>query len=220
MLEAFPPSCRSNCVNLMTAEVWAKHERHEGDRWCLFRSVAAAVDAGTVFYPGSYIDIAPSFVFDSFIDLGTDKRTSKFFAGAAGIHEIVADHHGPADVNTAFIHADYTSELDLPSEHFASLISVYAGFVSEHCTPHLRANGMLLVNPSHGGAAMAPMSRRYELSGLLNSTDNNYTVRTRNLDIYPILKKLQPVTIDTLREPGQGIGNTKSPFDYLFTRVK
>lgn len=48
-----------------TAELWAKQDQHQGDRWRLFSAVGGSVDATTVLYPGSYVDIAPSFVFDS-----------------------------------------------------------------------------------------------------------------------------------------------------------
>lgn len=207
-------------VNPKTAELWTKHDRHEGDRWRLFSAVASSIDAQTVFYPGSYIDIAPSFVFDSVTYLDSDRRTPKFFADAVGVQTIVTDHNGPADADITFIHADYTSELDLPSEHFDLLISLYAGFISEHCTQHLRVGGTLLVNPSHGDAAMASIDPRYELSGVLISAGGSYEVSTSNLDTYLVPKKQQTVTVASLHESGQGIGYTKSPFAYLFVRVR
>lgn len=149
-----------------TGELWAKHDHHRGDRWRRFRAVAEGVDArvdatgaiaraSTVFYPGSYVDIAPSFVFGSVTYLDTDKRTPGFFGDTGGIREIVAEHNGPSDADFAFIHADYTREVDLPGDHFDLLVSLYAGFISEHCTQHLRVGGMLLVNASHGDVAMA-----------------------------------------------------------------
>ena len=129
------------------------------------------------------------------------------------------EHDGPADPDITFIHADYSSDLDLPGDHFDLLVSLYAGFVSEHCTRHLRIGGTLLVNPSHGDAAMASIDPRYELAGVVNARDGNYRVSTSSLDSYLIPKKPQPVTIETLHETGRGIGYTKSPFAYLFTRI-
>lgn len=52
---------------------------------------------------------------------------------------------------------------------FDLLISLYAGFVSEHCTCHLRNGGLLLVNSSHGDAAMASIDDRYRLVGVVSS---------------------------------------------------
>ena len=63
-----------------TAELWAKQDQHQGDRSRLFSAVGKAIDAETVFYPGSYVDIAPSFVFGSVTYLDADKRTPGFFA--------------------------------------------------------------------------------------------------------------------------------------------
>lgn len=109
-----------------TAELWAKHNQHQGDRWRLFAAIAAALNVRSVFYPGCYVDIAPSFVFDSVTYLDVDKRTPKFFDDTDGLAEIVVDHNGPANPNIAFIHGDYTSTLDLCDEQFDLLISLYA----------------------------------------------------------------------------------------------
>jgi len=202
-----------------TAELWAKQDQHQGDRWRLFSSVAGAVDAQSVFYPGCYVDVAPSFVYKSVTYLDSDKRAPGFFADTEGILEIVARHNGPANPDISFIHADYTSKLDLPAEHFDLLVSLYAGLISDHCTKYLRIGGTLLVNPSHGDAAMASIDPRYDLSGVVISRSGNYSVSTANLETYLIPKKLQTITADGIRKTGRGIGYSKSPFAYLFTRV-
>ncbi len=206
-------------MNPKTAELWAKQDQHQGDRWRLFSAVAASVEASSVLYPGSYVDLAPSFVFDSVTYLDVDKRAAKFFADTDGVRDIVADHDGPADPDITFIHADYSSDLDLPADHFDLLVSLYAGFVSEHCTRHLRIGGSLLVNPSHGDAAMASIDPRYELTGVVVASNGNYRVATSDLDTHLIPKKPQSVTVETLHESGRGIGYTKSAFAYLFTRI-
>ncbi len=206
-------------MNPKTAELWAKQNQHDGDRWRLFTAVGEAIDASTVLYPGSYVDISPSFVFPSVTYVDVDKRAPKFFADADGVREIVAAHSGEDDPDITFIHADYTDELDLPDEHFDLLVSLYAGFVSEHCTHHLRIGGTLLVNASHGDTAMASIDPRYELAGIVTSRDGKYKVSTSDLDTYLIPKKQQCITIDLLHETGRGIGYTRSPFAYLFMRI-
>ncbi len=202
-----------------TAELWAKQDQHSGDRLRLFSAVSETIDADTVLYPGCYVDIAPSFVFGSVTYLDIDKRTPAFFADADGVLELIAQHDGPADPVVRFIHTDYTTTLDLPEKHFDLLVSLYAGFISEHCTPHLKIGGTLLVNPSHGDAAMASIDPRFVLIGVVKSRDGNYRVDTRDLDSYLIPKKEQAVTIESLHQTNRGIGYTKSPFAYLFTRV-
>ena len=203
----------------ITAELWAKQDQHQGDRFRLFSSVARALNARSVFYPGCYVDIAPSFVFESVTYLDMDKRAPGFFADTKGVLEIVARHNGPANPEIRFIHSDYAANLDLPAEHFDVLVSLYAGLISEHCTRYLKIGGTLLVNPSHGDAAMASIDPRYQLSGVVNSRSGDYQVSTTNLETYLIPKKPVTVTAEGLRKTRRGIGYTKSPFAYLFTRV-
>lgn len=61
--------------------------------------------------------------------------------------EIIAAHKGPTEPDVTFIHGDYTSPLDLPDGGFELLVSLYAGFISEHCTQHLGVGGTLPKNP-------------------------------------------------------------------------
>ena len=46
-----------------TRQLWGTQNRHPGDREALFVAVADALPIETVLYPGSYVDIAASFVF-------------------------------------------------------------------------------------------------------------------------------------------------------------
>jgi len=211
-------------VNPKTAELWAKQDQHQGDHLRLFSAVAQAIDAETVFYPGCYVDVAPSFVFGSVTYLDLDRRAPRFFADTDGVREIVAQHRvpdaaGPAEPEITFIHGDYAATLDLPDEHFDLLVSLYAGFISEQCTRHLKIGGTLLVNPSHGDAAMASIDPRYVLAGVVTAQAGDYRVDTKDLDTYLIPKKPQAITADSLHQANRGIGYTKSPFAYLFTRV-
>lgn len=99
------------------------------------------------------------------------------------------------------------------------LVSLYAGFISEHCTRYLRIGGTLLVNPSHGDAALASVDPRYELAGVVISRNGNYRVDSNDLKTYLIPTKEQPVTVESLHRTGRGVAYTKSPFAYLFTRI-
>lgn len=203
-----------------TAELWATQDRHTGDRWRLFSAVGSAVDAESVLYPGCFVDVAPSFVFPAVTYVDIDKRAGRFFTDREGVLEIVAAHAGsPADPQIDFLPADYTTKLDLPEQHFDLLVSLYAGFVSEHCTQHLKVGGTLLVNPSHGDAAMASLDPRYELMGVVRSRSGDYRVDTTNLERYLVPKQPVVVTADLLHERGRGIAYTASPFAYLFRRI-
>jgi hypothetical protein len=69
---ADPTVVGSGAVRRTTAALWAEQDRHPGDRHRLYRAVADAVDADTVLYPGSWCDIAASFVWPSvtYVDAG------------------------------------------------------------------------------------------------------------------------------------------------------
>ena len=126
---------------------------------------------------------------------------------------------GTAARTIAFVHADYSDELPLADEAFDLLISLYAGFVSDHCTRHLRVGGTLLVNPSHGDAAMASIDDRYELAGVVTSRDGAHRVSDDDLDRYLVPKRPTAITPELLHDSGRGIAYTTSPFAYLFRRV-
>ena len=181
-------------------------------------AVAAAIDADTVLYPGSYVDLAPSFIWPSVTYVDIDRRAQQFFDDEAGVEELLAEHDVEPDAHTVrFIKADYSDPLDLDESGFDLLISLYAGFVSEACTRHLRVGGTLLVNPSHGDAAMASIDPRHHLRAVVTARSGSYAVDSRNLDTYLVPKRDTEVTRGSLH--ASGIAYTKSPFAYLFERV-
>ncbi|MEZ5258658.1 MAG: hypothetical protein R2705_17715 [Ilumatobacteraceae bacterium] len=202
-------------------ELWTKQNQHDGDRLRLFAAVAGFVEASRVLYPGSFVDVTASFVFPAVTYVDVDRRTAKFFADREGVDEIIAANQTTAGSPSAeFIAGDYSDDLGLADESFDLLISLYAGFISEHCTHYLRIGGHLLVNPSHGDAAMASIDERYRLEAvIISGGPHDYRVDTRELDTYFVPKKPQPVTVERLHDLGRGIGYTRSPPAYLFERI-
>ncbi len=203
-----------------TRKLWSKQDQHTGDRHRLFRAVAEAVPATTVLYPGSFVDIAPSFVWPAVTYVDVDKRANQFFGDIEGVDELlVANEADPLQHTVRFIHGDYDDELDLPAGSFDLLVSLYAGLVSEHCTRYLKVGGHLLVNSSHGDAALASIDPRFELSGVVINGGAHYRARTDELDTYLVPKRDIDITVDLLHETGRGVAYTKSPFAYIFQRV-
>jgi hypothetical protein len=201
----------------LTRRLWEEQDRHPGDRLRLFESVADFIGNTPVLYPGSFVDIAASFVFDSVTYVDNDRRAARFFADPTGVDEIISRHRiQPTGANWRFIGSDYRTELDLADQSVGLLVSLYAGFVSEHCTRYLLPGGWLLVNPSHGDAAMASIDPRYRFAAAVNSRSGRYTITERDLDGYLIPKRPATVTAELLRETGRGIAYTRSPFAYLF----
>lgn len=204
-----------------TRKLWERQDQHAGDRQRLFTAVAASVEATTVLYPGSFVDLAPSFVWPAVTYVDVDQRAEKFFADHDGIDELLTQHGADPATHTAqFFGADYQHHIELEEGSFDLLISLYAGFVSEHCTPYLRVGGHLLVNASHGDAAMASIDPRYELSAVITSRSGRYSLSSRNLGAYFVPKQEVDVTADHLHDTGRGVPYTKSPFAYIFERIR
>ncbi len=200
-----------------TRRLWDGFHQHPGDRHRLFAAVADAVDVSTALYPGSYVDVTPSFVLDSVTYLDVDRRAAQFFADAEGVDEIIGSHRdGGESAPWSFLQADYAATPALPEQHYDLLISLYAGFVSEHCTRYLRPGGLLLVNPSHGDTAMASLDPRYRLVAAITSRDGHYAVRRDDLDAYLVPKRHTEVTRESLHATNRGIAYTRPAFAYLF----
>jgi hypothetical protein len=203
-----------------TRQLWREQDRHRGDRLRLFSAVADALDVSTVLYPGSYVDVAPSFVFDDVTYVDVDRRAAAFFSDAVGVDELIsANRVMGGTASWRFIHADYRTELDLPDGGHDLLVSLYAGFISEHCTHHLRRGGHLLVNPSHGDVAMATIDPRYKLQAVVSSRGGRYLVSSKAIETHLVPKRDGAITRRTLHESNRGVGYTKSAFAYLFARV-
>lgn len=208
-------------VRKPTGQLWAQQDRHPGDHWRLFRAVAAFVEGGEVLYPGSFVDIAPSFVWASVTYVDSDRRAARFFDDVDGIAALITAHGvAAADRRVAFVAADYTLPLDIPDASTDLLISLSAGFVSEHCTRYLRVGGTLLVNASHGDVAMASIDGRYELAAVVRSRSGRYTVSGVDPGVFLVPKREVEITRELLHSVGRGIVYTTSPFAYLFRRVR
>lgn len=202
----------------LTTTMWAKQNRHPGDRERLFAAVGGSWQPRSVLYPGSYVDIAASFVFDDVTYVDSDKRAAKFFADRSGVNEIISRHRtATAATEWSFVGGDYGSDLGLDIASFDLLVSLYAGFVSDACTRYLVPGGRLLVNSSHGDVALAALNPAYRLEAVVNSRAGRYTVATKDLGTYLVPKKSgQPISRKSVMASGRGIAYTRSPFAYVF----
>lgn len=204
----------------LTQKLWDKQNQHPGDRFRLFRAVGKVIIPETVLYAGSYVDVAPSFIFPDVTYVDVDKRAKHFFEDEVGVEQIIkAQGTAPSGAQFSFVHSDYT-ELTFPQQSFDLLISLYAGFISEYCTKFLKVGGHLLVNPSHGDAALASLDKRYKLAGAVISRSGDYRVLQTHLTEYLHPKKSVVVTRELLFSTNRGIAYTRHAFAYLFQRVE
>lgn len=203
--------------------VHAQYDIHPAHRIRLFGAVAAHVRPRTTLYPGSYVDIAPSVLFPDVTYVDTDKRAVWFFSRRAPVTGLIQSKRtgvteSDASFDFRFLHADYRKPLDVEDRSVDLLISLYAGFVSEHCTRYLATGGHLFANNSHGDASMASLNPLYELVAVVIGTSQTYKLTTTNLDAYLIPKNGKPPTVDALHSSGRGIAYTRSPYGYLFRK--
>ena len=199
--------------------LWDKQNQHPGDRLRLFRAVGKVVAPEAVLYAGSYVDVAPSFVFPDVTYVDMDRRAKSFFEDEEGVRQIIeAQGSAPPNSLFSFIYSD-NAKLTLPEQSFDLLISLHAGFISEYCTDFLRIGVNLLVNPSHGDAALASIDERYRLAGVVVSQSGDYRVSQAHLVDYLQPKKPVDTTRELLFSTCRGVAYTRSAFAYVFERV-
>ncbi len=203
-----------------TDQLWGEQNRHPGDREALFAAAKEQLTPSRVLYPGSFVDIAASFVFQEVTYVDSDVRAKRFFADRAGVERIVnAGKRYQEPARFDFVHADYASELPVDEGGFELLVSLYAGFVSRACKRYLQTGALLLANNSHGDASMASIDPEFELTGVIDKRGQAYRSSTRDLDTYLIPKGDKKVTRELLERTNRGIGYTRSPSAYLFRKV-
>ncbi|MCA9822945.1 MAG: hypothetical protein KC470_10085, partial [Dehalococcoidia bacterium] len=205
-------------MEAFTRKLWAKQDQHPGDRWRLFRAVAAAFPATRVLYPGSYVDLAPSFVFPDVTYVDVDRRAARFFTDEAGVREMIASHDGPPSPRFRFVDADYTAELALAEASFDLLISLFAGPVSEHCARYLRPGGWLLANTSHGDVSLAAIDPRYRIVAVIVAEGDEYAAVWDDVEAYLAPRSSLRYSREEILRLGRGVPYRRSAHAYLFRR--
>ncbi len=185
----------------------------------LFRALKNKFDISNAIYPGSYIQISPSFVFPYVVYIDSDKNAIKFFKSESFKNIVNERKIYSRDPQIVFHGVDYRNLIDTYRFKFDLLISQYAGFISGVCKPYLRRGGYLLVNNSHGDAGMASIDKDYELIAGIHKRKGKYRLSTASLEKYFIPKKDIKVTREMLLERQKGVAYTKTAALYLFQKV-
>ena len=198
-------------------EYMAKMSNHFGNRYDLFKLLNEEFSITTASYPGSYIDITPSFFFSKTYYIDIDKKAKKFFENKEVILEYIERNKTyEKKTNLIFLPQDYRNKFDDIAESSDLLISLYAGLISKYCKDLLKKNGVLLANDSHGDASMAHLDDDFTFFGVIEYQNKKYSFKTDNLDEYFITKKNITVTEEFLEKTGKGIGYKKSANYYVF----
>jgi hypothetical protein len=203
------------------ARFHAEYDTQKDHRLRLFGALAEVLKPASVLYPGSYVDIAPSVFFDEVRYVDSDKRAPRFFEQQA-LRQLIAEKRKqlarPQGGSFSFEHRDYRTPLSIADRSVELLISLYAGFVSEHCTQYLAPEGHLLVNDSHGDASMASLDPDMELVGVVLEEGVGYQVSTEGLEDYLVPKRGPGPSRASLHQEGRGPSYTQKPFAYLFQK--
>jgi hypothetical protein len=185
----------------------------------LFRLLKNEFDISSAIYPGSYIQISPSFIFPYVVYIDSDKKAIKYFKSGS-LTEIVQERKEyAADPKIVFHGASYRTLIEAYRARFDLLISQYAGFISGVCKPYLKTGGYLLVNNSHGDAGMASIDPDYQFIAAVHKRNGKYRLSDDSLADYFIPKKAITVTKALLEEKKRGVGYTKTAALYIFKRI-
>jgi len=187
----------------------------------LFRLLKDSFGIRRVIYPGSYIQISPSFIFPEVVYIDADIKAIRCFQSGQ-LLEIIHDRKEYSeDPMVTFHGADYGMLIPIYQAGFDLLISQYAGFISQECKKYLKIGGLLVANNSHGDAQLANMDPTYELIGVINYRNNKFYYSTKNLENYFISKKKGlKISIEYLKSINHGIGFKITANHYLFIRRK
>ena len=185
----------------------------------LFRLLKNEFGVASAIYPGSYIQVSPSFIFPHVVYIDSDKNAVWFFQSDSLVALVEDRKEYPEDPEIVFHGRDYGDLIEDYRSGFDLLISQYAGFISGVCKPYLRDGGYLLVNNSHGDAGMASLDEDYRLIAAVHRRAGKYRLSTSSLAEYFIPMKDIKVTRELLLERQKGIGYTQTAALYLFQKV-
>lgn len=191
------------------------------ERLGLFSTLGEKFKIKSALYPGGFVHITPSLVYPKVVYIDSYKKAKEFFDDPSVYEYISKKKMYKKKPIVKFHFKDYMKKIEEANESFDLLISLYAGFVSQHCKKYLKIGGYLLVNNSHLDASMASVDRSFEFVGVLNKKRNGtYSFSDDKLEQYFIPKKPVKITKKYLEKMKRGIGYTKSATVYLFKRIK
>lgn len=186
-----------------------------GNRRRLYKNVIEKYNIESILYPGSHVDIEPSFIVSKVTYVDSFKGTISFFKHIDEIKNHVDKnkvYDEPCEI--VFKDQDYRKPLDI--EPVDLIISQYAGFVGQGTKEYLKTGGILLCNDSHGDATFARFDADYKLIAVVES-DNK--IIDSDLDKYFKLSKERTVNLDKVRKEMKGPKYIHKAENYLFCKV-
>lgn len=189
------------------------------ERVDLFRKIADQFDVSSALYPGSFVQVSPSFVIPRVVYVDNDRRIDRFFSDPLLLDYVRSRKEYEAEPQVVAHHQSYEKEIAEQLESFDLLISQYAGFISPACKKYLRIGGVLLANDSHGDASMAQLDQGLEFIGVVNRRGDIFSIKGSGLDEYFVPKRDIVIDEASLRQTNRGPAYTKWASGYLFRRA-
>ncbi|RNE49438.1 hypothetical protein [Corynebacterium alimapuense] len=205
----------------MAVQSFSDYLNHIGDRTDLYELVAGYTGAQKVIYPGSYLDLAPSYIWHDVTYLDSDARAQRAFAQPNTAQDLARRFRRYAyDPSISFVAGDYTHTLnELPRDGWELAISMYTGPVFEHIKQCIQPGGWLLANNSHADAGLAFLDPDYQLVAAVSQHDDGYQLITENLNQFFQPKRPPHPTNEYLLNDGRGVRYTRTADVYLFRRA-
>lgn len=194
-----------------TIETYEAYASKIGDRKKIYERVQKNYGIQSALYPGSHIDIAPSFFMPKVTYIDNFKGAIKFFRDRKTIHEYIQlNKTYEKEAEIQFVGEDYsTIALDVK---YDLIISQYAGFVGQYTKKFLKAGGYLLCNDSHGDATLAYFDEAFEFVGVLDGDK----ITSLNLHKYFKLKGDKKVDIEDVKKNMKGPKYSHPMENYIF----
>jgi len=185
----------------------------------LFRKLKQAYSLESAIYPGSFVHITPSLVFQRTVYIDSDRRVGSFFNDPAVTSWVESNKEYSGESTIQGFQQNYANKLSVDVGTFSLLISQYAGFVSKDCKQYLKTDGMLLVNDSHGDAGLAFIDPDYELIAVGILDNGNWVIKETNLEDYFIPKKGQHPSKSSIMKTMKGTSYRKTAANYIFRKI-
>jgi len=204
---------------MSSVELYEEYMRKIGDRYELFSLLRKEFTIESALYPGSHIDITPSFFYRKTTYIDNFRGAARFFA-KPDLSNLILDYKKyEEEPILKFYFRDYRKEIKELDKNFDLLISLYAGIVSKYCKKYLKQEGILLVNNSHGDASMAHLDHDFILYGIIYQSNKKLYFSRKNLKAYFVPKKERDINMEYLEKRMKGIGYKKTANFYLFKKV-
>lgn len=184
-----------------------------GNREKLYDLITKEFNVKKALYPGSHIDITPSFFIPEVTYIDSFKGTKNFFNNLDDINRYVNLRKTyTKNPSIKFYNVDYYASLDVIDVDL--IISLYAGFVSTATKRYLKHQGIILANDSHADATLLYHDEDFELIGVIN----NAKITRNNVSQYFLSKK--PIDLENVKKNMKPPKYIKVAEYYLFRKVK